>query len=136
MGKCNYSSQSLRVLSEEPERMDRPSREKAQLRTQPVCPIKLRISLPVSISQSLRVLSSEQVSEETKTELTKLYNSLNPAELKRIIDKKQSLLYVVYEKRKNKINQQPINQIQIFNKKLKPFMVRNYIAQPKAVSVR
>ena len=76
-----------------------------------------------------RVIESKEASEKTKQQLKKIYQSLNPAELKRNIDKKLDLLYKIYQ-RKNK------SQKVESHKKLKPISVRNYIAQPEAISVR
>lgn len=46
-----------------------------------------------------RIMESYQVDENTKKELREIYDSLNPAELKRKIDKKISELYEVYSKK-------------------------------------
>ena len=54
-----------------------------------------------------RLIESNQISEDEKEKLTSIYDSLNPAELKRNIDKKLDNLYEIY-KRKN--NQESINQ--------------------------
>lgn len=85
-----------------------------------------------------RVMTSTKTTQAMKDKLTALYDSLNPAELKRTIEKKQALLYSEYEKRKNKIDKidwEPIKQISIFNKRLKPATVSNYIADREVVSV-
>ena len=47
-----------------------------------------------------RIMESERISEDTKEKLTKLYQSLNPAELKRKIDEKVHRLFKVYEGKK------------------------------------
>jgi DNA-binding sugar fermentation-stimulating protein len=47
-----------------------------------------------------RLMKSNQVSFKTKRELKKRYDSLNPAELKRGIDKKLKELYKVYSKKR------------------------------------
>ena len=47
-----------------------------------------------------RIMESDQVDEKTKRELKKVYDKLNPAELKRNIDKKIKKLYEVYSKKK------------------------------------
>lgn len=47
-----------------------------------------------------RLIESNQISEEKKKELTMIYQSLNPAELKRIIDKKLKNLLKIYQKKK------------------------------------
>jgi len=63
-----------------------------------------------------RLLESGQISKEKSEELFKLYESLNPAELKRNIDKKLLCLYQIYQK-KNGLSPVPTT------KKLKPSMV-------------
>lgn len=47
-----------------------------------------------------RIMESEQVEEEVKRELKKTYDNLNPAELKRGIDRKVEKLYQVYRQKK------------------------------------
>jgi len=49
-----------------------------------------------------RLMESKAVSPKTKRRLQKIYNSLNPAELKRAIDKKRWQLYKIYQNKKNK----------------------------------
>jgi len=50
-----------------------------------------------------RLLESEQIPKVTKQQLMRIYNNLNPAQLKRNIDKKLNLLYQTYQqKHKNK----------------------------------
>jgi len=44
-----------------------------------------------------RLMESEHIPQETKDKLTKLYQSLNPAELKRKIDEKVHMLFKAYE---------------------------------------
>jgi len=46
-----------------------------------------------------RLMESERIPEETKEKLTKLYQSLNPAELKRKIDEKIHRLFKAYEEK-------------------------------------
>ncbi len=46
-----------------------------------------------------RIMESERISQETKEKLTKIYQSLNPAELKRGIDAKIHRLFKVYEEK-------------------------------------
>ncbi|MDI6592057.1 MAG: transposase, partial [Patescibacteria group bacterium] len=46
-----------------------------------------------------RVLESKEASKEEKEKLKKIYESLNPAELKRAIDKKLDLLYQAYKEK-------------------------------------
>lgn len=71
-----------------------------------------------------RVMESREVDEETKQELKKFYELLNPAELKRKIDNRLNTLYECYQK-KNK------SQDVKFQKKLKPNSVTFLIAQPE-----
>lgn len=63
-----------------------------------------------------RLLESDQISLEEKERLTKIYQSLNPAKLKRVPDKKLANLLKIYQKKKGQEN---INLI----KKLSPSMV-------------
>ena len=76
-----------------------------------------------------RVIESKEVSENKKQALKEIYLSLNPAQLKRNIDKKLDLLYQVYQRKKKSQKIKPL-------KKLTPFSVRKYIAQPEPISVR
>jgi len=46
-----------------------------------------------------RIMDSEQIAQETKEKLTKIYQSLNPAELKRRIDEKIHRLFKIYEEK-------------------------------------
>ncbi len=46
-----------------------------------------------------RLIESEQISEKEKGKLTAIYQTLNPSELKRIIDKKLDNLYKIYQKK-------------------------------------
>jgi hypothetical protein len=48
-----------------------------------------------------RLLESPEISEKKKRELKDIYRSLNPAELKRQIDKKLDMLYKFYEQKNN-----------------------------------
>lgn len=57
--------------------------------------IKRKYDIPKTPYQ--RVMESPDVSEEVKRELTRLYRSLNPAQLKRTIDAKLALLYQAYQ---------------------------------------
>ena len=51
-----------------------------------------------------RLLESNQISEKEKEELTAIYQTLNPAQLKRMIDKKLDNLFKVYQKKKGQEN--------------------------------
>lgn len=86
-----------------------------------------------------RVMESNEVSQKRKQELKEIYNSLNPAELKRTIDVKLTNLYKAYQSKKNIIAQQEklekINKINKINKKLKPVSVSFLNVRPEPVSV-
>lgn len=56
-----------------------------------------------------RVIESKKVSEKKKQELKKIYDSLNPAQLKRGINKKLDLLANVYQ-RENKSLKVDVNK--------------------------
>lgn len=58
-----------------------------------------------------RLIESNQISEEEKEKLTAIYHSLNPAELKRNIDKKLANLYDIYKKKKGQENINLTNQL-------------------------
>ena len=74
---------------------------------QPVMKLKQKIRIKGKIHRKYdvpktpyeRLMESGQISEETKKELLSVYQSLNPAELKRKIDKKLKKLYEVYEEK-------------------------------------
>lgn len=73
------------------------------------------------------IMQSKEVSEKKKQALKKIYQSLNPAQLKREIDVKIDLLCKIYKAKHNsKVKSR---------KKLKPATVSYLIAQPDAVSV-
>jgi len=76
-----------------------------------------------------RLMESKQINAETKKELKKIYQELNPAELKREIDRKLKLLYGVYQTKNGRRMVEPAV------KRLTPSMVSFYMMQPKAVSV-
>lgn len=75
-----------------------------------------------------RITQSKEIPEETKLKLRQIYDSLNPAGLKRTIDLKLDKLYKVYQQ-KNK--SQKVEKA----KKLKPTTVSFLIAHQEAVSV-
>lgn len=75
-----------------------------------------------------RIMESQGVGEKLKQELMKAYISLNPAQLKRVIDDKLNKLYEVYQK-KNK------TQGIALRKKLQPSTVTFLVADSKPVSV-
>lgn len=93
--------------------------------------IKRRYDRPRTPYQ--RIMKSADISELKKQELKKIYDSLNPAELKRGIDRKLTLLYKAYAEKRDK-NIQDL-KVEI-DKKVKTRLVRNYVAQREPVSVR
>lgn len=76
-----------------------------------------------------RVMEDKDVPKKTKQRLKDIYDNLNPAELKRTIDKKLDLLVDAYMAKNNSLKV-------AFDKKLKPFSVRKYITEPNPISVR
>ena len=75
-----------------------------------------------------RTMESKLISEETKDKLTKIYLSLNPAELKRGIDKKVHLLFKVYEEKNRGGEASP-------SKKQTPRRVRFYMTQQQPIGL-
>lgn len=73
-----------------------------------------------------RLMKSKQVSTRTKRQLNALYDSLNPAKLKRIIDKKLDRLFEIY---KNKKNSQNIAVYKKMRPMARPISVRCYMTQ-------
>ncbi len=75
-----------------------------------------------------RIMESEQIAQETKEELTRLYRTLNPAELKRGIDKKIHLLFKAYEEKNRGRQASP-------SKKQTPRRVRFYMTQQQPIGL-
>ena len=75
-----------------------------------------------------RIMESSGVEVGVKKDLTKIYQALNPAKLKKQIDEKINKLYKIYQKKNRS------NEIQE-KKKLKPTLVTYLIAQPSTYSV-
>jgi len=73
-----------------------------------------------------RAMESKDVPEKKKKELKKIYDSLNPAELKRAIDRKLDLLWKAYQKKNKSQKVEPKKKIS----------VRFLTAQPEPISVR
>jgi len=69
-----------------------------------------------------RLMDCPYVSEEKKQELKAIYDTLNPAELKRKIDQRLRLLYKAYQEKKSL----PVEANSIIRKKLSPSMVSFY----------
>jgi len=75
-----------------------------------------------------RIMESEQIAQKTKEKLTQLYRTLNPAKLKRGIDKKIYLLFKAYEE-KNSGRQTSSS------KKQTPRRVRFYMTQQQPIGL-
>lgn len=73
-----------------------------------------------------RLLKLGNLNEETITRLEQVYQSLNPAELKRQMEKKRMELYHLYQEKTKTIKVEPM-------KKLTPRMVSSLMIQPIAV---
>jgi len=82
--------------------------------------VKRKYDIPKTPHQ--RLIQSGQISEEAKRKLQILYQSLNPAELKRRIDKKTHKLYHAYEEKRK-------GQEAIPFKRQTPRTVRKYMIQ-------
>lgn len=74
----------------------------------------------------IRLLESNALTGEQKEALQKIYESLNPAALKRKIDAKLKDLYRAYQKK----NGSPVETSRINSKKIVPSMVSFYMMQP------
>lgn len=75
-----------------------------------------------------RLIESDQISEEVKAELTAIYQSLNPALIKRTLDKKLDNLFKIYQEKKGLEN---VN----LTKKLSPSLASFSNVLENAVSV-
>ena len=103
---------------------------------QPVIKLKEKIRIGSKIHRRYekaktpyqRVMKSKETPEKTKQHLAKLYQSLNPAQLKRTIDAKLKLLTDAYESKNHSLK---VNQ----DKKQQPNSLTFLIRQPKAVSL-
>ena len=96
---------------------------------QPVMKLKEKIRIKGKIHRKYdvpktpyeRLMESGQISEETKKQLQNIYQSLNPAELKRKIDKKLKKLYEVYEEKNGR------GKISPFKKQIPHVNTESYI---------
>ena len=88
--------------------------------------VKRKYDVPRTPHQ--RLMESEQISEEDKEELHRIYLSLNPAKLKREIDAKLEELYKVYEEKRKTQQVDPY-------KKLVPRLVTFYMMQQHPVGL-
>jgi len=89
---------------------------------------KIRKKYDTAKTPYLRAMESPEVSAKKKRELQKIYESLNPAELKRTCDKKLNLLHKTYQQKNKSPKVEP-------NKKQRPATVSSFIRQPTPVSV-
>jgi hypothetical protein len=103
---------------------------------QPVMKLKEKIRINgkihkkqgVAMTPYKRLMTSGALSASKMLELKQIYDSLNPAELKRRIDVKLNLLYIAHQKKNNL----PVEADRITKKVLKP-TVSKYIIQPETV---
>lgn len=90
--------------------------------------IRRRYGVPKTPYQ--RIMEDSGVLSETKEQLTEIYQSLNPAKLKREIREKQNLLYQAYQKKQHRsISLSKVD----FSKKLTPRSAISLIAEPMRV---
>ena len=75
-----------------------------------------------------RLMESNYIPEMRKSELKKVYLSLNPAQLKRDIDAKLKELYRIYQEKNNSQRVDPF-------KKQRPRLVTSYVAQRELVGL-
>lgn len=85
---------------------------------------KIKKKYDVAKTPYERLMESDCLSEEKKEELKKAYESFNPAELKRNVDAKLSLLQKAYEKKKGSL-------VEASQKRLRPTLVSSLIIQPR-----
>jgi len=73
-----------------------------------------------------RIIESPEIAESKKQELRNIYQSLNPAQLKRTIDKKLDMLYKFYEQKNNsqKADEKKKISVRFFNVRQMPVSVR------------
>jgi len=75
-----------------------------------------------------RLLESPHIPDETKSKLKAIYNSLNPAQLKRNIDAKLDMLYKAYQEKNN------IEEVTPY-KKQTPRSVTSYMTQQEVIGL-
>ena len=86
---------------------------------QPVIKLKSKVRIGGQIKRKYdkaktpyrRLIESNQISKKEKEKLIATYHSLNPAELKRTIDKKLDNLYRIYQKKKGQKNIKITNKL-------------------------
>ena len=99
---------------------------------QPVMKLKEKVRIGGKIKKKydepktpyLRLMESNKISPEKKEELRELYESLNPADLKRRIDAQLKKLHKMYQKKHGS------HTVDVNPKKLKPTSVSYYIGEP------
>lgn len=95
--------------------------------------IKRKYDLPKTPYQ--RIMGSDLIPKSTKQDLEKIYQSLNPAELKRGIDRKLGALYKAYQEKKNQNRQNIKVEKPKISRKIKTSLVRKYMAEWEPISV-
>lgn len=107
---------------------------------QPIIKLKSKIRIGSKIKKKYdkpktpykRLIESKEVSKTKKVELIKIYNSLNPAQIKRQINKK---LMELYKMNKNKRAKSLKVDLSSKKKILKPTLVTFLTAQPEKISL-
>jgi len=74
------------------------------------------------------MLEAEEVSVKKKEDLRRIYESLNPVELEKAVDRKLDLLWKVYQNKNKSQKAGP-------QKKIIPISLTFYIQQTKAISL-
>lgn len=94
---------------------------------------KIKKKYDVPKTPYARVMGSKDISEKTKEELKLMYESLNPAELKREIDRKLNLLYKAYQSKHTSSSK--VETMIPPMKRFVPSTVSFLMTQPMGVSV-
>ena len=89
---------------------------------------KVRRRYDIAQTPYQRLMKSGQITKETQKRLKDIYDSLNPAELKRNIETKLQQLYQTYEEKMKGEEVCPL-------KRQKPRIVTNYMTQQEIVSI-
>jgi len=67
---------------------------------------KIKKKYDKTMTSFRRLMESDYVNQKQKQDMTELYESLNPAELRRIIDTKLNNLQKAYDKKKGKLTEE------------------------------
>jgi hypothetical protein len=78
------------------------------------------------------LMQSRQIPNKTKEALKQIYDQLNPAELKRTIDRKLAKLYELYKSKQRSQNPVPYKKLKPLTKTIS---VTYYLTQPEAVGL-